>query len=108
MHTVSLTQRIVAACLFLVFGAIAIYVAVGDSPSLSNVLSLLAVLSLLLGLTLSPRVLFGPVTLKGGNSPSSPAAQSGKDGFSQFPKSLRFGLLAFSVFFVASVIARHL
>src|SRR6266850_5933904 len=105
MNSVSVRQWIVAACLLLVFGAAAIYVEAGDSPSWANVLSLFAVLSFLLGLTLTPRVLFGPVTLKRGHSPLFPSVQSGKRWFSQFPIALVFGLVTFAIFSGASVIA---
>lgn len=108
MHSITTRQWIVAACLFLVFGAAAIYVEIGESPSLANVLSLLAVLSILVGVTLSPRVLFGRVTLGRENSPLFPPAASGKGWLSEFPKSLAFGLAAFAVFTGASFIARHL
>jgi hypothetical protein len=93
--------------LFVAFGTAAVYVELGESPSVANVLSLLAVLSVLLGVTLSPRVLFGRVTL-GRHSPLFPPVESGKGWLSQFPKSLAFGLAAFAVFTGASFIARHL
>lgn len=108
MYPVSVRQWIVAASLFLVFGAAAVYVEIGNSPSVANVLSLLAVLSILLGVTLSPKVLFGRVTLGRDNSPLFPSVESGKGWLSQFPKSLAFGLAAFVVFAGASFIARHL
>ncbi len=108
MDSASARRWVVAACLFLVFGAAAVYVEIGDSPSVANVLSLLAVLSILLGVTLSPRVLFGRVTLGRENSPLFPPARSGKGWLSQFPKSLAFGLAGFAVFIGASFVARHL
>ena len=107
MSSASVKQWIASACFFIVFGAATIYFEVGNSPSLANVLSGLAVLGLLLGLALSPQTLFGVVTRKPDSAPSSSPDKSGNNGFSPFPRPLRFGLLAFAFFFIASVAARH-
>jgi hypothetical protein len=95
MEPISLRQRIAAACLFLVFGGIAAYAELGSSPALVDVLSLAAVLSFLLGLVLTPRVLFGALRLTR-SKPLWP-----------LPRSLAIGMAGFAVFIAASVLARY-
>ena len=105
MHSTSFKQRIVIVCLLFVGVAASYYSLASEPLSLSNFLSSLAVVSFVVGLALSPSVLFGPVTF--GKSESG-SAQSFSDVLLKFPPPLRWGFLGFAVFSVLGVAARHL